>query len=100
MEECVNQAPGADTLFPVCISCVLNVELRARACFLCVMGARPRHPGTETTHPDRLIYTHTGSRVYTLRLCLCVYVLASATHCTKILTLAEKSGLLGEERTF
>lgn len=75
MEECVNRARGADTLFPVCVSCVLNVKLRARACFLCVMGARPRHPDTETTHPaDSCIHTHThtGSRVYAPRPCLCV----------------------------
>lgn len=75
MEECVNRARGADTLFPVCISCVLNVKLGARACFLCVMGARPRHPDMKTTHQARLMYTHTGSRVYALSLCLCVCLL-------------------------
>lgn len=66
MEECVNRARGADTLFPVCISCVLNVKLRARACFLCVMGARPRHPDTKTAHPDRLMYTHTHTQAAAL----------------------------------
>lgn len=41
---------SSETLFPVCISCVFNVKLRARACFLCVMGARPQDPDTKTTH--------------------------------------------------
>lgn len=50
MEEGVKRAPGVETLFPVCISCVFNVKLRPGACFLCVMGARPKTPNTKTTH--------------------------------------------------
>lgn len=43
---------GVETRFPVCISCVFNVERRAGACFLCVMGARPRTP-TQRQHATR-----------------------------------------------
>lgn len=52
MEECASLARRIETWFPVCISCVFNVQLRARACFLCVMGARPRTP-TQRQHAMR-----------------------------------------------
>lgn len=62
-EECVSRAQGAETRFPVCISSVFNVELRATACFLCVMGARRRIP-TKRQHATMSVtgpasrYTH------------------------------------------
>lgn len=82
MEECVNRAQGADTLFPVCISCVFNVKLRARACFLCVMGTRPKHPDTKTTHPaDSCIYNEAPE---TVCVCLCVFQL-SPSHISTVI---------------
>lgn len=54
MEERAQRARGVDALFPVCISCVFKLKLRARACFLCVMGARPpglRHKDNTPEEP-------------------------------------------------
>lgn len=60
MEEGVKRAPGVETLLPVCISCVFNVKLGPGACFLCVMGARPKTPDTKTTHCKSLPMSVTG----------------------------------------
>lgn len=40
---------GLEAWFPVCTSCVSNVQLKARSCFLCMMGARPKAP-TQRQH--------------------------------------------------
>lgn len=54
MEEGVKRAPGVETLFPVCISCVFNVKLRARGLFPVCDGCQaqdPRHKDNTLQEP-------------------------------------------------